>query len=39
MCHRYGIWFIDVVIYFIDMVILDIDIESGLMIWEMTVSI
>ena len=27
------------VIYHIDMVILDIDMEYGLMIWEMTVSI
>jgi len=29
----------NMVIYHIDMVILDIDVEYGLMIWEMTVSI
>jgi len=40
--HRYGIWYIDMVIYHIyhiDMVILDIDMGYGLMICEMTVSI
>ena len=39
MGYRYGIWDIDMVIYPIDMVILDIGMEYGLMIWEMTVSI
>jgi len=39
MEYRFGIGYIDVVIYHIDMVILDIDIGYGLMIWEMTVSI
>jgi len=39
MCYRYGIWYIDIVIYHIDMVILDVDMGYGLMIWEMTVSI
>ena len=38
MCYRYGIRYIDMVIYHIDMVILDIDMGYGLMIWEMTVS-
>jgi len=38
--YRYGIGYIDtMVIYHIDMVILDIDMEYGLTIWEMTVSI
>jgi len=39
MGYRYGIRYIDMVIYHIDMVILDIDLGHGLMIWEMTVSI
>jgi len=39
MGHRYGIWYIDTIIYHIDMVILDIDMGYGLMIWEMTVLI
>ena len=39
MCYRYGIWYIDMVIYHIDMVILDTDMGYGSMIWEMTVSI
>jgi hypothetical protein len=39
VCYRYGIRYIDMVIYHIDTVILDIDTEYGLMIWEMTVSI
>ena len=36
---RFGIRYIDMVIYHIDMVILDIDMGYGLMIWEMTVSV
>jgi len=39
MGYRFGIRYIDMVIYHIDMVILDIDMGYGLMIWEMTVSI
>jgi len=39
MGYRFGIPYIDMVIYHIDMVILDIDMAHGLMIWEMTVSI
>ena len=39
MGYRYGIRYIDAVIYHIDMVILDIDKGCGLMIWEMTVLI
>jgi hypothetical protein len=39
MAYRYGIWYIDIVIYHIDMVIRDIDMKYSLMIWEMTVSI
>ena len=35
----YGIWYIDMVIHHVSMVTLDIDMEYGLMIWEMTVSI
>jgi hypothetical protein len=36
---RFGIRYIDMVIYHIDMVVLDIDMGYELMIWEMTVSI
>jgi len=36
--HRYGIRYIDMVIYHIDMVIRDIDMGYGLITWEMTVS-
>jgi hypothetical protein len=41
MDYRYGIWYVDMVIYHIDMVILDIEMGYGLlvMIWEMIVSI
>ena len=39
MGYRYGIWYVDMVIYHIDMVIRDIDMGYGLMIWEMTISI
>jgi len=39
MGYRYGIWYIDTIIYHIDLVILDIDMGYGLMMWEMTVSI
>jgi hypothetical protein len=39
MCYRSGIRYIDMVIYHIDSVILDIDMGSGLMIWETIVSI
>jgi len=39
MGYRYGIWYIDMVIFHIDMAILDVDRRHGLMIWEMTVSI
>jgi hypothetical protein len=39
LCHRYGIWYIDMVIYHIDNVILDIDMGYDLMIWERTASI
>jgi len=39
LCYRYGIRYVDMVIYDIDVVILDIDMRHGLMIWEMTVSI
>ena len=39
MGYRFGIQYIDMVIYHIDMFILDIDMGYGLMIWEMTVSI
>jgi len=39
MGYRYGIRYIDMVIYHIHMVILDIDMGYGLMIWELTVSI
>jgi hypothetical protein len=38
MLYRYGLWYIDMVIYHIDMVILDIDMGYGLMMWEITVS-
>ena len=38
MCYRYGIWYIDMVIYHIDMVILYFDMGYGLMTWEMTTS-
>jgi len=38
MRYRYGIWYIDIVIYHMDVVILDLDMGNGLMIWEMTVS-
>jgi len=37
--YRFGIPYIDMVIYRIDMVILDIDMGYRLMIWEMTVTI
>ena len=37
--YRFGIRYIDMVIYHIGMVILDIDRGYGLMIWEMTVLI
>ena len=37
--YRYGIQFIDMVIYHIDTVILETDMGYGLMIWEMTTSI
>jgi len=33
MGYRYGLRFVDMVIYHIDMVMLDIDMEYGLMIW------
>jgi hypothetical protein len=36
---RYGICYVDMLIYHIDMVILDVDMGYGLTIWEMTVSI
>jgi hypothetical protein len=39
MEYRFGIRYIDMVVYHIDNVILDIDLGYGLMIWEMTVSI
>jgi hypothetical protein len=39
MGYRSMIRYVDMVIYHIVMVILDIDMEYGLMIWEMTVSI
>jgi len=39
MAYRYGKRYTDTVISHIDMVILDIGMEYGLMIWEMTVSI
>jgi len=39
MGYRYGIWDIDMVIYHTDMVILDIDMEYGLIMCEMKVSI
>ena len=39
MAYRFGIRYVDMVIYHIDMVILDIDVGDGLMIWERTVSI
>jgi len=39
MRYRFGIRYIDMVIYHIDMVILDIDMGYGLIIWEMRVSI
>ena len=39
MVYRYGIRYVDMVIYRIDMVIQDIETGYGLMIWEMTVSI
>jgi hypothetical protein len=39
MGYRFGIRYIDMVIYHIGMVILDIDRGYGLMIWEMTVLI
>ena len=39
MMYRYGIRYIDMVIYHIDMVILDIDMGYGRMIWEKTVTI
>jgi len=38
MGYQYGMRYIDMGIYHIDMVILDIDMEYGLMIWEMTAS-
>jgi hypothetical protein len=37
--YRFGIWYIDMVVYHVDMVILDIDMGYGLMIWEMTVPL
>jgi hypothetical protein len=39
MGYRYGIRYIDMVIHHIDTVIRDIDMEYGLMIWEMRASI
>ena len=39
MEYQFGIRYVDMVNYYINMVILDIDMEYGLMIWEMTVSI
>jgi len=39
MVCRFGIRYIDMVIYHIDIVILDIDMGYGLMIWEMKVLI
>jgi hypothetical protein len=37
MVCRFGIWYIDMVIYHIDMFFLNIDMGCGLMILEMTV--
>jgi hypothetical protein len=39
MGYRYGIGYIDVIIYHIDTVILHIDMGYGLMAWKTTVSI
>jgi len=39
MGYRFGLRYIDLVIYHLDMVILDITMQYGLMIWEMTISI
>jgi len=39
MGYRFGILYIDVVIYHIDMVIQNIDMGYAVMIWEVTVSI
>jgi len=39
MYYRFGIRFIDMVIYRIDLVILDIDVGYGLMIWEMALAL
>jgi len=39
MVYRYGIPYIDMVIYYIGMVLLHIDMGYWLMVWEMTVSI
>jgi hypothetical protein len=35
MGDRFGIRYIDMVVYHIDMDILDVDMESGLMMWDM----
>jgi len=39
MGYRFGIQYIDKVIYHVDMVVLDIDTGIGLMIWEMKIAI
>jgi len=39
MVYRFGLRYVDMVIYHIDMVIPYIDMGHGLMIWEMSVSI
>ena len=39
MGYRFGIRYIDMIIYHIDMGILDIDMGYRLLIWEITVSI
>jgi hypothetical protein len=39
MGHRYGIWYIEMVMYHINMVIMDLDMRHGLMTRDMTVTI